>query len=395
MAYLKETDAEGYKQARYLVDYSGYPMYKHTATTYLTPGEMKFEVMKAELKKAKSYIFLEYFIIEEGKMWQGILDILLEKVEEGVDVRVMYDDFGTVMLLPRNYHKRLERMGIKCILFSPFRPRLDWRMNNRDHRKICIIDGQTAITGGINLADEYINGYVKHGHWKDASVLIQGDGAWALTVMFLQLWSHLRPENKDFKSYQPKEKMVFEKEPEGFVLPFCDTPLDNERIGKNAYMQMIATAGDYVYINTPYLIIDYGFAEALQLAAKSGVDVRIVTPHLADKWYVHMMTRSFYGPLIEAGVQIYEYTPGFIHSKTFVSDDKTAIVGTINLDYRSLYHHFENGVWMYKTQAVAEVKADFLHTLDLCTEISLADCKQVNLLQRMMRSMMRLFAPLM
>lgn len=269
-------------------------------------------------------------------------------------------------------------------------------MNFRDHRKLCIIDGHTAFTGGINLADEYINAKVVHGHWKDSAILVRGEAVWNMTVMFLEQWNACKWEqpNDAFEAYRPKE-MPEDIKASGFVQPFGDSPLDHERVGENAYLDMLNYATEYVYINTPYLIIDNELMSALKLAAKRGIDVRIVTPGIADKWYVHMMTRSYYGPLLEAGVKIYEYTPGFIHAKSFVSDDTTAIIGSINLDYRSLYHHFEDGVWMYGTAAIEEIKVDFWQTLEQCQAVSVEDTLRIGFFNRLLRSLIRLFAPLM
>lgn len=393
---LREMSMSRYSQSEYLTNYAGYPLYRNTTAKYLSPGERKFEVMVEELKKAEHFIFMEYFIIEEGVMWNTILDILTQKVKEGVDVRVIYDDVGSLQTLPYKYNEKLEKLGIKCEVFNPFRPAPEIIINNRDHRKIAVIDGHTAFTGGINLADEYINEYPKHGHWKDASVMIKGDAVWSFTVMFLQVWGYLRDKPQDdYEQYRPHKYHPQPFESDGFLQPYGDCPLDRETVGENAYINMITKAKRYVYINTPYLIVDNEVVTALKLAAKGGVDVRIVTPHVPDKWYVHLLTQSYYAPLIEAGVEIYEYTPGFIHSKTCVSDDDTAIVGTINFDYRSLYLHFECGVWMYANSEIKAVKDDFLDTLKVCQRITEEDCRKVPWYKRFMRALFRIFAPLM
>ncbi len=384
------------RQSVYLERAANYPVYQNTETTYFSPGEDYFAALKQELQKAERYIFLEFFIIDEGVMWQEILDILQAKVQQGVEVRVMYDDFGSIMLLPATYPRKLEAMGIQCVRFNTFRPWLDLRMNYRDHRKICVIDGHTAFTGGINLADEYINAREVHGHWKDSGLMVRGEAVWNMAIMFLELWNGCRWRTPDegFEQYRPLG-MPQDLQPSGFVQPFGDSPLDHEQVGESAYLQVLNYATDYVYINTPYLIVDNDLMTALKLAAKRGVDVRIVTPGIADKWYVHLMTRSYYAPLMEAGVKIYEYTPGFIHAKSFVSDDTTAIVGSINLDYRSLYHHFEDAVWLYQTASIAQIKADFLQTLPVCRPISYEDTRKVGFFTRLLRSLIRLFAPLM
>lgn len=392
---IKDRDKSVLSQVNYIKDFAGYPIYKNTTTKYLTPGEDFFDSLLEELKKAKHYIFMEYFIIEEGYMWDSILKVLEEKVSEGVEVRVIYDDMGCLQTLPYKYNEILEKKGIKCEVFNPFVPLLSLKMNNRDHRKITVIDGHTAFTGGINLADEYINKIVKFGHWKDASLMLKGDAVWSLTVMFLQAWNFEKDEKESYDSFKPDYHTDEKFNCDGFVQPYGDSPLDGETVGENVYLNIINKSLDYVYINTPYLIIDNELVTALTLAAKGGVDVRIVTPHVEDKWYAHIVTRAYYSHLIEYGVKIYEYEPGFIHSKTFVSDDKIATVGTINMDYRSLYLHFECGVFLYNTKSVLEIKEEFLENLEKCIEFTLEDCKKVKWSNRIVRSILRVFAPLM
>ena len=381
-------------QSRYISHCAYCPPYQNTTTEYLPLGEVKFERMVEELKKAKHYIFLEYFIIQEGKMWNTILDILRQKAAEGVDVRVIYDDMGCIMILPTGYDKTLEQMGIKCRIFNPFVPILSSRFNTRDHRKICVIDGNVGFTGGINLADEYINAYEKHGHWKDTSILLKGEAVFNLTVMFLSMWDYLdgTTGKTDYSRYYPT---VWDENAKGYVQPFADNPLDDEAVGETVYLNLINKAKRYVYITTPYLILSSEMLTALTSAAKCGVDVRIITPHVPDKWYVHAVSRSHYQPLIEAGVKIYEYTPGFIHAKTFVVDDDYAVVGTIKLDYRSLYLHFECAVWMYQTPSVAQVRDDFFKTQQISQEITLEECRSLSFPRRLGRSVLRVFAPLM
>ena len=381
-------------QSRYISHCAYCPPYQNTTTEYLPLGEVKFERMVEELKKAKHYIFLEYFIIQEGKMWNTILDILRQKAAEGVDVRVIYDDMGCIMILPTGYDRTLEQMGIKCRIFNPFVPILSSRFNTRDHRKICVIDGNVGFTGGINLADEYINAYEKHGHWKDTSILLKGEAVFNLTVMFLSMWDYLdgTTGKTDYSRYYPT---VWDENAKGYVQPFADNPLDDEAVGETVYLNLINKAKRYVYITTPYLILSSEMFTALTSAAKCGVDVRIITPHVPDKWYVHAVSRSHYQPLIEAGVKIYEYIPGFIHAKTFVVDDDYAVVGTINLDYRSLYLHFECAVWMYQTPSVAQVRDDFFKTQQISQEITLEECRSLSFPRRLGRSVLRVFAPLM
>lgn len=392
--YAVSTAPAHRQQIYYLQKFAGFPVYVNTHTEYLTPGKEKFARLVEELKKAQNYIFLEYFIVEEGKMWNTILDILKEKAAGGVEVRFMYDDMGCFFRLPKDYPAVLEKMGIQCAVFNPFVPFLSAVQNNRDHRKIAVIDGKVAFTGGINLADEYINAVARFGHWKDASCMLEGEAAWGFTLIFLQMWSTCRRTQEDFSKYYPWKDIPCTIQSDGLVQPYADSPMDRENVGEHVYLQIINNAKRYLYINTPYLIVDETVASALKLAAKSGVDVRIVTPHIWDKKLVHITTRSYYRDFIQAGIKIYEYTNGFIHSKTFVADDEVATVGTTNLDFRSLYLHFECGVWMYKSHAVKQIKADFLNTLEICQPVSEEECR-VGFFQRIFQDILKLFAPLM
>ena len=383
-------------QARYLERVAKCPVYDNTQTEYFGNGETFFTRMMEELQKAERYIFLEYFIIEEGIMWNGILEILKEKAAAGVDVRLIYDDLGSIFTLPAEYGEKLAEMGIQCEVFNPFLPIVSLRLNNRDHRKLCIIDGKVGFTGGMNLADEYINQKVRFGHWKDSGILVRGMAAWSMTVMFLTTWEHVTEDEEEFDRYKP-EPEVFEGE--GFVQPYLDTPLDHEAVGQSVYLNMVGRAKEYIYITTPYLIVDSAMNTTLCNAAKSGVDVRIITPHIPDKKSVFEVTRAHYPPLLEAGVRIFEYTPGFIHAKNMVSDDVFATVGTVNLDYRSFFLHFEDGVWLCGTPIVQEIKADFLATQELCEEMTLEMTKEerrsMGILKQLWRNILRVFAPLM
>ena len=380
-------------QSHYISNSAHCPPYKNTTVEYLPMGEVKFERMVQELKKAKRYIFMEYFIIQEGTMWNSILDVLEEKAKEGVDVRVIYDDMGCILTLPTGYEKTLREKGIQCQIFNPFIPILSSHFNTRDHRKICVIDGNVGFTGGINLADEYINGYEKHGHWKDTAILLKGEAVFSLTTMFLSMWDYLiKKEGEDYAAYYPDS---WDENAQGIVQPFADNPLDDEAVGETVYLNLINKAKRYVYITTPYLILSNEMVTAMNTAAKSGVDVRIITPHVPDKWYVHAVSRSYYEMLVEAGVKIYEYTPGFVHAKTFVVDDEYAVVGTINLDYRSLYLHFECAAWMYKASCVTDVRDDFLKTQQMSQEITLEKCRNISIPRRLGRSVLRVLAPLM
>lgn len=372
---------------------SGFPVYDHTDCDFFSPGENLFTALLAELEKAERYVFLEFFIVEEGVMWNAIHDILQRKVHQGVKVRVLYDDLGSFLTLPRDFPSRLKQEGIDCQVFNRFRPVLSSLQNNRDHRKIVSIDGEVAFTGGFNLADEYINAIEKHGHWKDAGIRLRGEAAWGLTLFFLQMWGLSSKESEDFDQYRPPCRTKMQIQGDGFVQPYTDSPLDKENVGEHVYMQIINNAKRYIYIQTPYLILDDSVVSALSLAAKSGVDVRIMTPHHWDKWIIHMTTRAYYRPLLEAGVKIHEYTPGFLHAKTFVSDDQIATVGTINLDYRSLYLHFECGVALYRSRVIQQVKEDFLRTQGVCQKMVIANC-QHRFLFRLFQELLRLFAPL-
>lgn len=384
------------KQADYVFNFGGYPVYENTAVTYFPLGEDKFKKMLEELEKAERFIFLEYFIIQEGEMWSPILEILERKAKQGVDVRVIYDDFGCLFTLPTKYPQTLEEKGIQCRVFNKLRPVWSAKMNNRDHRKILVIDGHTTFNGGINLADEYINAYPKHGHWKDTAVMLKGEGVWSFTMMFLTMWNYLSASKpKDNGLYMPRPEDIENCQEYGYIIPFTDSPLDDEPVGENVYLNIINDAKKYIYITTPYLIIDNEMSTSLILAAKSGIDVRIITPHIADKWFVHAVTRAHYKKLVRYGVKIYEYTPGFIHAKNFVSDDNTAVVGTINLDFRSLYLHFECATLMYNAPCIADIKRDYLETLEKCTEITYDDCLNVNIFVRIGRALLRLFAPMM
>ncbi len=377
-----------------LQKFSGFPVYENTKTTFFASGETKFEALLEDLRNAQRYIFLEYFIVGTGKMWDSILEILEEKAQKGLDVRLMYDDMGSFMILPPKYKGILEKKGIKCMVFNPFRPFLSAVQNNRNHRKIAIIDGKVAYTGGVNLADEYINHIERFGHWRDAAIRIEGAAAWSMTVMFLEMWGLCTKKTENAALYYPYGAEGCNISSDGFVQPYCDSPLDRDHVGERTYMQMIMNAKEYLYISTPYLIIDDSMLSALVTAAQSGVDVRILTPHKWDKPLVHMTTRSYYRSLLRGGVKIYEYTPGFNHAKTFVSDDETATVGTVNLDFRSLYLHFECGVKLYGTESVKAVRQDFLHTLSRCMEITEKDLKGGTIV-RTAQSILRLFAPLM
>ena len=378
--------------SKYIDEYAGYPLYENTDTEYFKVGEEMFARLIAELQKAKNYIFMEFFIIDQGEMWRRILEILLIKAQSGVEVRLIYDGMGSASILPGGYDRFLNDNGIKCKVFNRFKPFLTSEQNNRDHRKIAVIDGNTAFTGGINLADEYINKKERFGHWKDSGVMLKGDAVWSFAMMFFQMWELDEPKYEDYNRYRP-HKIYRAGDDCGFVQPYGDCPNDTEAVGKTVYLDMIAKAKDYVYITAPYFVIDNELVTALAFAAKSGVDVKIIVPGIYDKWYVHQMSMCYYRELLPCGVKFYSYTPGFIHAKNFVSDDKKAVVGTINTDFRSLYLHFEDGVFMYDSPAVNAVKDDFLKTLESCKELTLNDVNK-NIFSRLLGSVIKAFGPL-
>lgn len=378
--------------ASYLANKVGFPVYSNTYSNYLPSGETKFEWLIRELSNAKKFIFLEYFIIQEGLMWDTILKILISKAKDGVEIRLIWDGMGSMSTLPKNYDKILESLGIKVMIFNPFMPLATVIQNNRDHRKIVVIDGHTAFTGGINLADEYINLFDKYGHWKDSAVMIKGDAVKSFTMMFLDTWYISKPIDKDISRFIPKEQLNIKGE--GYCQPYGDTPLDGECVGELVYFNLINKAKDYIYITTPYLIPDNELITALCFAAKSGIDVRIITPGIPDKEYVFTATRSFYGVLLESGVRIYEYTPGFIHQKTCVSDDSIAVIGSINFDYRSLYLHFECAAMLYDSPAVIDVKNDFIETMRVSEEITKEKYKKIKRRHALSMSVLRLLSPL-
>lgn len=394
MDEIRNKDENAYKQANYLWKNADFPVYKRTQTTFLPSGEVKFEKLVAELKKAKKFIFLEYFIIEEGIMWNTILDVLVEKVNQGVDVRLMYDDAGCIPKLDPDYYKKIQALGIQCKVFNPIHAKLAIQMNNRDHRKIVVIDGLVGFTGGINLADEYMNAKTVYGHWKDCSLMLRGEAVWNFTLMFLQFWNYDEKISDDYLLYKADEHAFDEMSDDGYVQPFSDSPTDDEHVGENIHISLVNAANRYIFIQTPYLVLDNEMKTSLELASKCGVDVRIMVPHIPDKKFVFEVTRANYRSLLKNGVKIYEYTPGFVHAKTMVTDDKLAVIGTINLDFRSYYLHYECGVWLYESRAVMDLKADYLKTLEKCEEITYENYMKSNILRRAYRSILSLFSPL-
>lgn len=421
--------------SNYLYNTMRFPIYRNEGVDYFSLGDHAFRRILMELGKAQKYIFIEYFIIEPGVMWDAILEILKVKAEQGVEVRVMYDGTCNFKLLPNSYPKTLEQMGIQCRIFSPITPLLSVHQNNRDHRKILVIDGEVAFTGGVNFADEYINEIDRFGHWKDTAVMVRGQAVRTFTALFLEMWNLREKNNSEILEKYLREAGVKEdisnaggngtsidkfvdngdknnsiandhdgREIEqlehtvrpvtGYVIPYGDTPLDKENTGEQVYLDVINQANHYVYIMTPYLILDHEMLSALKTAAKRGVDVRIIMPHRPDKRYAFALARSYYPELLGAGVKMYEYIPGFVHAKVCLSDDCKATVGTVNLDYRSLYLNFECGLYMYGTENLVDIYQDFQGTLNKCKEITLEKYKKINVLKRAVGRILRLFAPL-
>ncbi len=368
-------------------------IYRATST-YYPLGELMLDAMLADLSAAEEYIFLEYFIVDEGVMWDRIYAVLREKASHGVDVRLLYDDIGSMNTIPASFPSRLRDDGIKCNRFAKVTPRVSAIHNNRDHRKICVIDGAVAYTGGVNIADEYINAIDRFGHWKDGGIRIEGSAALGFTKQFLIMWDFTTGTVSNYSTYFSASRTSSEHDG-GIYIPFGSgpAPVYPRPTGKNVFLNLINQAERYVYITTPYLIIDYALTEALKCAAHRGVEVIIVTPSRADKKTVKVMTKSSYPSLIAAGVKIYEYLPGFIHEKLMTVDDKYAVVGTINLDYRSLVHHFEDGVWMYATPTVLRIRDSFRDTVSVSRKIEDEDAK-LSFFEWIVRNLVRLFAPL-
>ncbi len=381
------------RQSAYIFNAAIEPPYENSEVRYLPTGEAFFAALLEELEKAEKYIFMEYFIIEEGVMWDPILEILERKAAQGLDVRFMYDDIGCASKVPSSYYKTLRAKGIRCEVFNTLKPILNSMFNNRDHRKITVIDGKTAFCGGTNLADEYINVTHPYGQWKDASVMVRGEAVFSLLVIFMNLWGFTSGDDESLDGYHAD--IVPARDACGIVQPFSDSPIDNNYISESVFINLISRAKDYVYIMTPYLVIGNELSTLLATAATSGVDVRIIVPHVPDKKLVFMLTQSYYAQLIKSGVKVYEYLPGFIHSKVLLSDDQTAVVGTINLDYRSMYLHFECGVWMHGCPAIQDIRQDFDDTFAISKEISFADTVSVPWYKRFFRAILQIFGPLM
>jgi cardiolipin synthase len=389
---LKKENLAVANQAHYIHKYGRYPIYQNTDIEFYSDAADGLEAQKVAMLNAKKFIFMEYHAIEDKESFGGIKEILIQKAKEGVEVRIIYDDVGSIGFINPKFIKNMETYGIYCRVFNPIVPALNIFMNNRDHRKITVIDGEIGFTGGYNLADEYFNITHPYGHWKDSGIKLTGDAVNSLTCMFLEMWNVIDNTDKDYGSYLPKYD--FKASDKGYVAPYADCPLDGEAVGENVYMNIVKNAKRYVYFTTPYLIITDEMQRELSQAAKRGVDVRIITPGIPDKKLVYQVTRSYYAGLVKNGVRIYEYTPGFIHAKQCICDDEVATVGTINLDFRSLYFHFENGTYLYKCGAIGDIKKDFDDTFPICTEVTDKYKNGRSAVLRIWQCILRLFAPL-
>lgn len=395
---LKETHEHDYvldKMVSMAWSNGFFPVYKNCKTIYFPTGEEQYKMFINELIKAKDFIFMEFFIINKGVMWDTILQILLDKASEGVDVRLIYDDAGSITYLEPDYPEWLAQRGIKTHLFNPMKPQLAMQMNNRDHRKILVIDGKVAFTGGCNISDEYINTKKRFGYWKDMGMMISGEAVEMFTISFLQIWNYQSERNTPYEEFLlPHEKCKDRVSYNGYVIPFSDSPTDENDIGKNMHLNMINCASDYFWITTPYLILDSEMISTLTLAVNNGVDVRIVVPGIPDKKTVYEVTKANFDALIKKGVKIYEYTPGFIHGKVALSDDRNALVGTVNMDFRSYYLHYECGVWMHDVDCIHDIKQDFENIFKASHLVTLEECLKVNPIVRTYRELLKIFSPI-
>ena len=378
---------------RYGIRGGGFPVYEHTTSTYFKSGEEWYPVFKKELSNAKHFILLEYFIINQGWMLDDLVALLEEKVRQGVKVIMIYDDFGALDI-PIHFDKQLQKRGIETYRFNKIRPSLAALMNNRDHRKITVVDNRVAFTGGVNISDEYINRHRRFGYWKDSAIMIEGDAVWSFTCMFLGMYTYVRGTNDSIDYEQYHLLYEYPENAKGFYQPYSDTPTDEEPFALNVHLNMIQHAKKYIYIDAPYLILTESMKTALKMAAKNGVDVRILTPHIPDKKFVFQITRGHYFDLISNGVKIYEYTPGFNHAKNMVADDKFGIVGTANTDYRSYFLHFENGVVMYDTDSVYKMKENFLEALEVSQEVTFEEVRDTVWIVKVFRAVLNVFIPL-
>ena len=393
-AALEREVPEAARCAGYLLQTSIAPVYRDCPTEFYSPAEEAEEALLEALEQAEHYLFLEYFILSPGQIWDRVLSVLERKAAQGVDVRLLYDDFGCIQHLPMHYARQLREKGIRAYAVNPYIPILSSRLNNRDHRKMLISDGVVAFTGGVNLSDEYFNKVPRFGDcWKDSLIRVEGEAVWSMTVAFLCTWHRISGEDISFRDFRP-ERLPEALPGAGFVQPYFDSPRDDEQIGENAYLSVIHAARKTLDIQTPYLVIDEALMLALCATARSGVRVRIFLPGVPDKWYVHMLSRACYGELIEAGVEIYEFKPGFLHSKIFLADEQIAVVGTINLDFRSLYLHYEDAVLLVNTPSIPRIRRDFEELEPQCERISASSVRSKNAAHRLLLTVLRVFAPL-
>ena len=395
---LEQADPRAAQTARYLRDYGPCPLYGGSEVKYYPCGEAMLTDVRAALEGARRFIFVETFILAQGTLWDQMHDILRRKAAEGVEVRLLYDDAGSLTVLPGRYWKTLEAEGIHAVSFNHFVPWLNLVMNNRDHRKILVVDGVTAFTGGVNIADEYVNRYERFGYWKDSAVRVRGPAAWSFATMFLEFWQANRQEPPGAggpERFRPTPAEAAAAAPEGqcLVQPYCDSPVDRESVSKNVLLEIIMQARETLQIATPYLILDNDLLTALTLAAKRGVTVRIFTPGIPDKKLIYQLTRSYFAPLIRAGVHVYTFTPGFLHAKTWLCDGHIGMVGSVNLDYRSMYLHFECGAILYDAPALAEIRRDFNGLLHDSHEVALTECR-TGFAGSLVSAILRMIAPL-
>lgn len=389
---LAQEDPGAAGLARYIASCGNFPVYTNTAVTYFPQGEDKWKAMLEELEKAATSIYLEYFIVREGIMWGRVLEILARKAKQGLDVRMLYDGTCELTTLPYDYPRRLEALGIRCKMFSPIEPLISSHYNYRDHRKILVIDGHTAFTGGVNLADEYINREIRFGHWKDTAIMLKGDAAESFTLMFLQMWNVGEKKAVFPETVKPAQPLSIHTG--GYVIPYADCPLDKQKLGEMVYIDILNRANRYVYIMTPYLILDGEMETAIKFAAQRGVDVRIILPGIPDKKIPYALAKTHYKALLNAGVRIYEYTPGFVHAKVFLSDQREAVVGTINLDYRSLYHHFECAAYLKEVECLEAIRQDFVDTFMKCRRVTFRSCREEKLIVKLTGYLAKVIAPL-
>ena len=378
--------------SRYMRRSGAHPVYEKTSVTYFPLGEDKFQEMLKQLEAARHFIFMEYFIVNEGAMWGRVLEILAKKAAQGVDVRLMYDGSCEFALLPRDYPRRLRKLGIRCKVFSPVTPFVSTHYNYRDHRKILVIDGHTAFNGGVNLSDEYINQKSRFGHWKDTAVMLKGEAVKSFTLMFLQMWG-IDEREQEYARFLSFPSFPAENA-KGYVIPYGDCPLDNDKVGEKVYMDILNRSLEYVHIMTPYLILDGEMETALKFASERGVEVELILPGIPDKKIPYALAKTHYASLLASGIKIYEYTPGFVHSKVFVSDHREAVVGTINLDYRSLYHHFECATYMYGTDCIPGIEADFQETKAKCRQVDMETVRREKWSVKLTGRLMKVIAPL-